>query len=241
MDKSKNIFLVIIILLLVISTQAYSFNLKHGHPVLQIGGYWSSQGKAQNINIKGLEGDYFSVTKRSDSNALVGLGYFLDGQEYNRFSMAYGINAFYLAKTSVKGNVTQEDLFTNLSYEYTVSHLPVYLAAKSTIKTKSSQYAFTVDAGIGPNFISTSGFKENSLDGITLPDNAFSGHTTTTFSAMVGIGIKMNHVFGSVPLECGYRFFYLGQGNFNKNTNELLNTLSTGNAYANALMCSVTI
>ena len=69
----------------------------------------------------------------------------------------------------------------------------------------------------------------------------YSGRTTAAFSAMAGVGIQMNNVFGHAPLECGYRFFYLGQGNFNKLSNQLINTLSTGNSYANALLCTLTI
>ena len=155
--------------------------------------------------------------------------------------MIYGINAFYLAKTDVTGNVIQENLFTNLSYKYNLTHYPVYVIAKSTIKTKFPQYALTIDTGIGPNFIKADGFQENSLDGITIPDNIFSSHTSTTFSATAGFGVKVNQVFGSAPLECGYRFFYLGQGNFNIATNQVLNTLKTGSNYANAIICSMTI
>lgn len=241
MDWKKNTILINIILLIAIVSKAYAFDLKQGHTVFQVGGYWSSQGEGQKINIKGLIGDYFSVTKRSDSSGLVGLGYFLDGQENRLFNMSYGINAFYLANTSVKGYVTQENIFTNLSYEYNVSHFPIYLAAKSTIKTNSPKYSVTIDAGIGPNFMTTGGFKEYSLDSMTVPDSAFSSNTSTTLSVMAGAGIKINQVLGSAPLECGYRFFYLGQGNFSKNTGQLLNTLSTGNSYANGLMCSVTV
>ena len=53
--------------------------------------------------------------------------------------------------------------------------------------------------------------------------------------------IKLNHIFGEAPLECGYRFFYLGQGDFNVLTNQVLTTLNTGTAYANAVICSITV
>ena len=82
---------------------------------------------------------------------------------------------------------------------------------------------------------------ETSLDGITLPDNAFSSRSNVVFSATAGLGLRLNNAFGQVPLECGYRFFYLGQGNFNSKSNQLMNTLTTGESYANALICSVTI
>lgn len=233
------------LLVFILSTQALAFDFKkelqQGHAVVQLGGYWSTQGKAQNIDIEGLIGDRFSVTQKNASNGLFGLGYYLAAQNKDNYSLAYGINAFYLAKTAVAGTVIQEQLFRNLSYGYHVTHYPLFAAAKAIIKPSSPMYALTLDAGIGPNFMVTGGFKEHSLDGITLPDDIFSGHTTTTLSAMVGFGVKINRVFGETPLECGYRFFYLGQGNFLKNTNQVLNTLNTGNDYANALMCSITI
>jgi hypothetical protein len=229
-----------------ITQQSFSFDLKdrftHGHAVVQLGGYWSSQGKAKHINIDGLIGDDFTVSSGTGSSGLVGLGYFIDGQQKDLFNIAYGINAFYLAQTGVSGNVVQEGLFTNLSYGYHVTHYPVYAVAKSTVNTKSQKHALTIDLGIGPNFMRTDGFQEHSLDGgITIPDNVFSGRTTTTFSAMTGVGIKFNNFFGPAPLECGYKFFYLGQGSFNKKTNQLLNTLNTGSDYANAVMCSITV
>jgi hypothetical protein len=216
-------------------------SLKHGHAVVQLGGYWSNQGSQQHINIEDLIGDEFTVTHHTGSNGLFGFGYFIDGQEKDHFKMVYGLNAFYLAKTGVEGNVIQENLFTNLSYRYHVTHYPLYAMAKSIIKTKSPKHALTLDVGIGPNFMRTGGVSESSLDGITLPDNIFSGRTTTTFAATVGAGIRFNQFFGEAPLECGYRFFYLGQGRFNKETNQVINTLNTGRAYANALMCSITV
>jgi len=241
--KSKKFILSTVIL--AATTQVWSFDLNnilnHGHTDIQLGNFWSHQGQAQHINIDGLIGDDFTVTDAQGNNGLVGLGYFIDGQDKNLFKMSYGINAFYLAKTAVSGNVVQEGLFTNLSYGYHVTHFPVYAAAKATIDTKSTRYAWVIDAGVGPNFSSTSAFQEQSLDNITIPDRIFSGRTTTAFSATAGVGLKLNNVFGKRPLECGYRFFYLGQSHFNKESNQLLNTLTTGNNYANAVVCAVTI
>lgn len=219
------------------------YDLLHGHAVMQLGGYWTSLGKAQHINIEGLIGDTFTITKNGSSNGLVGLGYFVDGPKRGRFDFSYGINTFYMPKTSVSGNVIQEDLFTNLAYGYNVSHFPVYAIVKSSIDLKSPNYALTVDAGIGPNFMNVSGFKEYSLDGgFMLPDNIFSSRSSTQFSATAGIGFKRNQVFGSAPLECGYRFFYLGQGaNFNNTTNQVLSSFSTGAMYGNAIICGITV
>jgi opacity protein-like surface antigen len=216
--------------------------LKHGHAMLQLGGFWNTQGKAQHIDIQGLIGDDFTVTHQDGSNGLVGVGYFLEGQALTKYNMDYGVNFFYLPRTSVAGNVVQEGLFTNLSYGYQTTHYPVYAIAKSTVYLNSAGRALTVDAGIGPNFMKTSGFNEHSLDGgVTLPDTMFSGRTTTTFSATAGLGFKLNPSLTKAPVECGYRFFYLGKGSFNTLNNQVLDTLNTGTVYANAVMCALTI
>ena len=215
--------------------------LKNGHGLLQFGGYWSEQGREQHININGLIGDDFTVTNAKSNNGLVGLGYFVKGQERDRWQMTYGINAFYLAKTAVTGTIIQENLFTNLAYTYNVTHYPIYAVAKSSFKTPLSNNLITLDAGIGPNIMQTGAVQERSLDKITVPDHVFSGRTTTAFSATLGLGVKINHVIGDKALELGYRFFYLGQGSFNRETNQVINTLNTGNNYANALVCSFII
>jgi len=215
--------------------------IKNGHGILQLGGYWSSQGKQQHINIQSLIGDEFTVNRGNGGNGLVGLGYYVAGQEKNAFHMSYGVNAFYLPKIAVSGNVIQENLFTNLAYSYNVAHYPVYAMAKATIPSHSPTHSWTIDAGIGPNFMNVSGFNEQSLDGITLPDQIFSSHTTTTFSATVGLGIESNNLFGHAPFGCGYRFYYLGKGSLNTLSSQVTSSLSTGQSYGNAVICSVII
>ena len=141
----------------------------------------------------------------------------------------------------MNGYVIQELQFTNLAYDYSITNFPVFAAAKAMFNNHSNQYALTVDAGIGPNFMSTARFHERSISGSNaIPDNAFSGHASTAFSAMVGAGIQLKNIFNnSTPLECGYRFFYLGSGELSRNSDQLLNTLKTGQGHANALLCSV--
>lgn len=216
--------------------------LKHSHVVVQAGGYWSAPGKTQRIDIQGLIGDEFTVDSHSDSNGLVGLAYLIDGPHVGHTQFSYGFNFFYLPKTRVAGTVVQEDIFTNLSYAYGVTHYPLYAATKATTTLPNPNLALTLDAGLGPNFMRTSGFAEHSLDGgITLPDNAFSGHANTLFSATAGVGLQVANVFGKMPLECGYRFFYLGQGRLAKNTDQIANHLNTGTTYANAVLCSLRV
>ncbi|HHF7346016.1 TPA: hypothetical protein ACPSKB_002449 [Legionella feeleii] len=227
--------------LLAIVPPSFALDLTKGQKILQLGGYLNHSGKTQFIGIEDLIGDRFTVSKHHDGNLLVGLGYLFNHPVKKAIQLSYGINVFYLTKTQVKGQVIQEDLFENLAYKYGLSHVPVYAAAKASIDNPANHYAITFDSGIGFNILTTSSFHEESLDGMTLPDHAFSGHSQVTFSAMAGFGVKMNDVFGHAPLECGYRFFYLGQGKFKKQTNQLLNNLSTGPSYANALICSVVV
>jgi hypothetical protein len=210
---------------------------------LQLGGFTAHQGRTQNIYIDGLIGDRFAVAQHSDSNGLVGIGYYLHPQESNPLNLSYGVNAFYLAKTNVSGVVIQEMLFTNLGYYYPTTNYPIYFAAKALVKNpENTPFNLILDAGIGPNIIKTGTVRETSLDGgLTIPDQTFSGRTTAVFSAMGGVGVRINHVFGQAPLECGYRFFYLGQGSFNRLTNQILNSLSSGSSYANALLCSIVV
>lgn len=215
--------------------------LKSGHAILQLGGYWSVAGSKQHINIQDLIGNEFTVTNKDDSNGLVGLGYFIDPVEMVKFNLSFGVNAFYLAKAGVSGNIIQENLFTNLSYHYYLTNYPVYAVAKSIIKTSSSKYNAILDVGIGPNFMQAQGFKESTLSSNTLPDVIFSSHTTTTFTATVGAGLRINKIIGQAPLECGYRFFYLGQGNFTTINSQVNNSLKTGQVYGNAVMCSIIV
>ena len=202
--------------------------------------YESDQGQSQFISINGLIGDQYNVSKHHDTDGIIGIGYLMNGYNANRYGVDFGINAFYLAPTEVTGTITQELLFTNLEYKYTVSHLPVYLFAKGYMDLNYNCLGLTMDLGIGPNFMKTNMHHDTSLDGITLPDNAFKGTSTTTFSGMAGIGLKF-YVMNHVPLEVGYRYFYLGEGDFKSRTPEILNKLKTGNNSAHALLLTLSV
>jgi hypothetical protein len=216
--------------------------LKQGHLLLELGGHWRTAATSQFININGLIGDRFTVTNGQNGNGLVGVGYFIDGKDKERLKMSYGINWFYLPKTSVSGTVVQEDLFENLSYSYNITNYPLYAVAKSTLKTSSPNYNVTLNAGIGPNFMALGQFKENSISGsnvVSLPDQIFSGKKSAVFSATAGLGFQLANILGKMPIECGYQFFYLGQGSMSVINEQVQNTLKTGTLYANAVMCSL--
>jgi hypothetical protein len=204
---------------------------------VQLGVYASSPGKAQHINIDTLIGNQYTTTSKQSENVLVGLGYYIPGLEQAYFKLSYGINAFYLAPNRVNGDIIQEDLFTNLSYQYQVQHIPVYAVVKAA--WNQNNHAITFDLGLGPNFMQVSQYHETPLNDYTLPDNAFTSRTNTTFSVTAGVGLRVNHAFGKVPVECGYRFYALGEGQLTMNNSQLLNAVQTGNVYANALVCSV--
>lgn len=234
--------IIISFILCMVSSHLFALNVKDNHTVLSLGGFRSTQGKSQFIGINGLIGNQYIVNQNHDYQAILGLGYYLNGFEKSFLNLWYGINVFYLPMTDVKGNVIQENLFNNLNFRYSIDHLPVYVALKANINNKTNQYAITIDLGIGPNMITTSHYHEHSLDGgVTIPDDAYAGRTRIAFSTMAGVGIKVNNILGCIPLECGYRFFYLGQNEFNRKTSQLLSNFKTGQSYANALLCSVSI
>lgn len=208
---------------------------------LQLGSYWSTQGLQQHINIESLVGNEYTLTQDSDNSWLVGLGYFFEGQKQTNFELDYGIDAFYLAKTTVSGNIIQEGLFENLSYNYNIINYPIFAVIKSIFKTKYPRYDVILDLGIGPNFMRLENYNENSLDGVTLPDNFYSSHTTTNFAATIGAGFRINNVLGKAPVECGYRFFYLGQGNFTGTNPLVQGTLTSGPVYANTVVCATAV
>lgn len=235
----QNLSIIILVLATCISPQKV-LACECGGPFVQVGWFAAKQGKSQHIDIDGLIGDDFSVSKSWDQNVLVGVGYHFDGFEFCQTSLLYGLNAFYLAPTKVSGKVTQEGLFTNLSYHYSRTNVPIYFDAKALIHFCECQ-DFVVDIGIGPNIIHTNGFKEHSLDdGITIPDeHIFSSTTSVAFSATLGLGWRINEIFNNISLEIDYRFFYLGEGRLKKNNSQIKNSLHTGNSYANALTFSI--
>lgn len=213
-----------------------------GGPIVQLGKFVTTQGKSEHVGIDGLVGDAFRVKKSSDHNSLYGIGYYFQGCNLAIAGLAFGVNAFYLAPTKVKGVVLQENRFSNLGFEYSRTNYPIYLAARGMLCCPLP-WDIVVDVGVGPNIVRASNFKEKSLDsGITIPDGPiFSRKSITLFSATAGVGLRMNALLTNLSFEINYRFFYLGQGRFNKASGQLKNTLHTGNHYAHALLFSLSM
>jgi hypothetical protein len=221
---------------------AFSSGLKGGHLAIQGGGYFTNQGRNQDIRIRNLIGDRYTMTNRNGSNGLFGLGYLLEGPQFHGIDLQYGVNAFYMTKTAVKGTITQEQLYTNLTFKYGVSHVPIYATLKGLANLYGERYALTGDVGIGPSFNMGSSYQDFRSDNhFTFRDRAFDTGSKTSFSAMAGFGIRANQLITGVPLEIGYRFFYLGEGQLSPRTDRILNNLKTGNGYAHAVVVTLTV
>ncbi len=238
MKKLRRTFCVI---LFVVFSQAHaSASLPAGHFIIEGGAYNSTQGQSQHIAISGLIGDQYNVTHHHDWGSIAGMGYLFTGPQWDRVTLDYGMNVFYLSKTKVSGVIAQENLFTNMAFQYYANHLPLYAVVKALINIHHDDLAATFDFGAGPNFMETSQFTDSPLNVYSIPDNAFSGHHNTTFSAMIGIGLRYN-IMKVLPVEISYRFFYLGTGYLNQTNGAVLNRLKTGNNYAQALLFTINI
>lgn len=209
--------------------------------ILQVGGFFASQGKEQFVPIEGLIGDNFTVTDGKAFNYFIGLGYFREWLRTDCLKLLFGLNGFYFAKTDVEGDVQQELMFTNLSYHYSITQFPIYASSKILFNTPCDRCKITFDLGIGPNIMVTSNFKEDSIDGSTIPDHIFEGETSAPFSATVGLGFRYDRAFGPVSVEVGYRFFYLGNGSLKNVNTQAIGDLETGNSYANSFMISLIV
>jgi hypothetical protein len=226
-----------------------------GHFLLQIGGYSAIQGKDQNIYVsENLLGARYTVKAHNQGSGLVGLGYLIDGSilfdklpflnkvpYINNIPFSFGIDTFFLGQTSVTGYILEEGLFNNLSYRYKLQHIPMYFVAKTVLNTNFDKIKLAVDGGIGPNFMSASRYFETPIDAFAIPNNAFTSRNNVEFSATVGASLRFNNISEQLPIECGYRFYYLGRGKFKINNNQVINPLTTGSNYANAFVCSVTL
>jgi len=214
--------------------------LKKNHIAITLGAFKATHGKTQLININELISSNYTLTKHNAWNALFGLSLLRDWKNIDVFPFSYGISGFYLPKTSVSGEIIQANLFNNLGYSYDVSNIPIYAIGKTYISLHSNQQ-IALDIGVGPNVMQINHYHEWRINPMTRPDNAFKSNMLATLSATMGIAYKINNVFGKAPMECGYRFFYLGSGNLKINNNQYTTQLSTGSNYANAITCALII
>lgn len=217
-----------------------SFNTD-AHTNIHLGVSQVLAGKVQDIPVNTLSPAKYTTNNQSNWSGLVGLAVFKDVYTGEKLTFNYGVSAFYLFKQSVSGEVFQARLFNNLGYGYTVQNLPIYLSGKTSINVPNKEQKVVVDIGVGPNIMKISDYHEWRINPATRPDNAFKQNISAEFSTTVGVGLRFNHVLGDTPVECGYRFFYLGAHELQVKNMQFMTALSTGSSYANALACTLVI
>ncbi len=232
----KRIFKPLLPALLALSApSAHAFHLPPGQLNLSLGGAHIEQGQEQLINISKTFGNVHTVSQQKDTVFLAGAGYFFDAFSRQTMDVSMGASVYYLNSATVNGLIYLERTFPNLSYQYKTTNVPLYANAKAVLTDQSKRLSFVVDVGVGPNFIKTHDYRESSIDGgVTIPNQAFHGDTQVKFSAMAGIGLRLNQVWKNTALEVGYKYFYLNEGELNPRP-QVLNHLKTGNADAHAL------
>lgn len=228
------------------SSYAYSRisrELKDRHTKIGVfaGPYLLKGGQAQSVPIVGLIGDTFSLNRTVSTYALVGGGVYIDSLEFehDNFGLQYTITGYDLLPAQIQGQVTQENLVTNLEYSYALTNVAGYVGFRLINFLGGNRVNLTFDGGVGVNKVSTNIFIEKPLVNYALPDNAFRGAQMIQFSYTFGLGIQLRDVFGKQPLGCGYTFLYLGEGELTSINTQIPNPLKTGKNYANAILCSV--
>ncbi len=208
---------------------------------LHIGGFVSSQGINQHINITGLVGNQYSPSKKNGGNVIVGAGFLRPMGTYETFDVEYGIQIYYLPSVTAGGNIAIENVLPNLDYKYSVSFLPLYANLKFNINTEFEKTKLTLDFGIGPDFMRLNSYREIALTNATIPSSFYSSQSRTQFATLFGVGLKSDKYLNNATLELGYRFFYLGNGSFSPNNPFVLTRFRTGPIYANAATLSVRV
>lgn len=217
-----------------------ALSLPSGQGVLELGGTYSSPAPTQLITIgEGSLGNIHSVYYNNDPRFLAGLGYFFDALSYNPLSLGLGPQIYYLERNNTSGLIFMERAFPNLDYHYQIQNIPLYAALKLKWQGQDTVSSFVLNLGLGPNFIKTKNYYERSLDdGLTIPNQAFSGQSRTRFSAMAGLGLQFKIPNNKFAVEVAYKYFYLGEGILNPRPG-FLNALTTGYQNTHALTLSM--
>lgn len=214
--------------------------LLQGKWLLELGGTYSSQSPTQVIAIsEGSLGNIHSVYRSKDLRFLTGLGYFFDILVENPLSIGFGPQIYYQGKNNTAGLIFIERAFPNLDYLYQTKNIPFYAALKAKWQGQDEVSSLVFNLGLGPNFVKTKGYYERSLDdGVTIPNQAFSGQSRTHFSAMAGLGLQFKIPNNKFAFEIGYKYFYLGEGAL-KPRPGFLNSLTTGYQNTHAFTLSL--
>lgn len=209
---------------------------------VHLGMAFNDMGKSQDVRLQTLPDARFTINQRNhNDNGIFGLGLSRRVMENENANFSFGLLAFYLFQTSVTGNIYQAKVINNLGYRYTVENLPIYFHGKTQFTLDKTPTPLYLDVGLGGNFMSIGHYQEWPTLPQVRPDLAYNSNLNITFSVTIGAGLTFMNAFGSAPLSCGYRFFYLGSGELSIRNSQYATPLSTGASFSNAVICSVTI
>ncbi len=244
----RSFFYIIVGLMLFTSSAVVNAKNPHHHVQVQLGDiYIRPSHQDQTIGITDELPDVFSVTSYTNPQRfLFGLGLFFDLPFDCRDTFSLGLDAFYFGQITVKGDILQQQTNDLFRYQYAVTNFPIFAATKATLRNDHELFndmAITLDFGIGPN-IQTTRYNQYPTDSlISIQPSLFFGKNDLSgigFAATAGVGLKLDDFLITVPLECGYRFFYLGQGKLSINSNANVETNLAIPSLAQAVVCSIT-
>jgi len=206
-----------------------------GYLSLEGGVYHGKIGEAQDVETAGLFIDRYDIDSTYHNAGLIGLGYFFC---LPQSPVYFGVNAYYLTRTTVKGTIFIDQIFPDLNYSYTIKQFPIYASVKATLPFNNGN-GINLMAGVGPNIIKIQNYNEFVNEGgLTAPLDTYDSTTSVRLSAMAGIGITFSDFSNGLPIELGYRFFYLGDGALESNFDDV-EDLNTGAMFAHALVVSI--
>lgn len=232
----KHISGLLAVLLVLPLSNANAFDVPLGELGLSLGGTKVHQGVSQFVGIQDTFGNIHQAYNSNETLFASGISYSFDLFSKKNIDLLFGASVYYLSDAKVNGVILLERTFPNLSYHYETRNIPLYVTAKSIWHDSNKKLSFVADVGVGPNFMKTKNYSERSLDnGVTIPNQAFSGSSEVKFSAMAGLGLRVNNVWKATSIEVGYKYFYLNEGRLTPKP-QVLNQLKTGNIDAHALM-----
>lgn len=236
--NNKKTLLGCFLLLLPVTVMAVGFSRALVEKNVDLGVFNLNQRLNQHVNITGLIGNNYLPESKSAENILLGVGVMKVMPSYG--NIKFGANLFYFHKSNVSGVINVENTFPNLSYGYDVTHVPLLASIEASFK-KNAKVTYAINAGFGPDLVITRSYKEQSLDGVSIPSNEFKGKSQISYAASLGVRTSFKQAVFQKSFSIGYKLFYLGRGNLTPTNSQILTDLSTGHGFAHSLMFSVTV
>ena len=201
---------------------------------------WASGGKPQTIaltpQIIKMYANQSDTTTFADGELFLGVQRNFNEQVNWQMGLA-------VAKTSnvnLSGVVWDDasSLFENYHYQYNINHTHLALQGK-LISTPRPVMPY-LNVGIGVAWNNASNFTSTPLLFEAVPTPGFSGHTTTSFTYTIGVGIQ--HQFGThLQTGLGYEFSDWGNSHLGRASGQTQGKgLALSHLYTNGLMFNIT-